>query len=181
MKIQSIKVLLALATMTLLQGCSSMNVDMYQNEKPQLDLFSYFDGYTKAYGQFQNRSGQLIRRFEVDIQGSINKQAEQLKLDESFVYHDGEKQTRVWYIDRAGDKRYSGKADDVIGQANGKVAGNAFRWQYTLDLPYKNGTIHVQFDDWMYLHNDKIMLNRAEVTKWGFKVGEVTLVFIKQE
>jgi hypothetical protein len=38
----------------------------------------------------------------------------------------------------------------------------------------------VQFDDWMYLMTDKVMLNKATMTKFGVKLGEVTLSFTKR-
>jgi hypothetical protein len=38
----------------------------------------------------------------------------------------------------------------------------------------------VQFDDWMYLMDDKVMLNKAEMSKFGIRLGEVTLSFIKK-
>ncbi|MEA1989344.1 MAG: DUF3833 family protein, partial [Pseudomonadota bacterium] len=71
-------------------------------------------------------------------------------------------------------------ADDVIGEAIGESAGNALNWRYTLDLPYKDSTIHVAFNDWMFLHSKDTMMNIASVTKWGFNVGEVTLFFNKK-
>ena len=40
--------------------------------------------------------------------------------------------------------------------------------------------IEVQFDDWMYLMNDKVMLNKAVMSKFGIKLGEVTLSFVKR-
>lgn len=163
-----------------LQGCSTMKIEDYKGQTPKLDLFDYFYGKTKAYGQFQDRSGMVLRRFEVDIVGTLNEAGDTLTLDEDFVYNDGEKQRRVWVIKRTSEGQYVGTAGDVIGEAQGKVAGNALNWAYTLDLPYKDSTIHVQFDDWMYLHNKDVMLNRAEVKKFGFRVGEVTLFFSKK-
>jgi hypothetical protein len=41
-------------------------------------------------------------------------------------------------------------------------------------------TIDVQFDDWMYLMTDKVMLNKATMSKFGVKLGEVTLSFSKR-
>jgi hypothetical protein len=38
----------------------------------------------------------------------------------------------------------------------------------------------VQFDDWMYLIDDKVMLNKAEMSKFGIRLGEVTLSFTKK-
>ena len=169
-----------LAGILLLQGCSTMSIESYQAETPRLDLFAYFKGETKAYGQFQDRSGKVLRRFEVDITGTLDQSGDTLTLDEDFLYHDGEKQKRIWQITKTGENQFTGTADDVIGEATGVVAGNALNWKYTLDLPYKEGTIAVQFDDWMFLHNQDLMMNKARVTKWGFYIGEVTLVFSKK-
>lgn len=158
-----------------------MNVEEYKDQTPKLDLFEYFKGNTKAWGQFQDRSGKVIRRFEVDIDGTIDQDKQTLTLDEKFVYDDGELQTRVWRIKQLAPGVYSGTAGDVVGEAQGRSSGNALNWSYTLDLPYKDSSIHVQFDDWMFLHNESTMINRASVTKWGFEVGQVTLFFQKTE
>jgi hypothetical protein len=40
--------------------------------------------------------------------------------------------------------------------------------------------VEVQFDDWMYLVDDKVMLNKAVMSKFGIKLGEVTLSFVKR-
>ena len=161
----------------LLTGCSTMDITQYKNEKPTLNLFEYFSGKTQAWGQFQDRSGTVIRRFSVDITGTVTGNT--LVLDEQFVYNDGETQQRIWTITKTAQGQYIGTADDVIGEAKGVSAGNALNWSYTLDLPYKDSSIHVKFDDWMYQHSQSVMFNQAKVTKWGFKVGEVTLFFSK--
>lgn len=36
-----------------------------------------------------------------------------------------------------------------------------------------------QFDDWMFLVDDKVLLNRVTMRKFGIRVGEVTLSFRK--
>jgi hypothetical protein len=102
-------------------------------------------------------------------------------LDESFTYSDGSTQKRIWRLTALGDGRYSGRADDVIGLAQGQTRGNAFHWNYTLALPVDGGVYHVAFDDWMYLINDQVMLNKASMRKWGVDLGEVTLSFTKHK
>jgi hypothetical protein len=170
--------LLLIAALTgFITGCSSMNIDHYRDSEPRLDLFDYFAGKSYAWGQLQSRSGELKRRFFVDITGTI--EGDRLTLDEQFTYDDGEKQQRIWVIERIAANRYQGRADDVIGTAYGQTAGAVFNWRYTLDLPYGKRSIHLQFDDWMFLQPDGVMINRAEITKWGVRVAEVTLVFSK--
>lgn len=171
--------LFVLGAFFMLAGCSGPKVQDYAHTEPKLDLFSYFAGETQAYGQFQDRSGAVKRRFKVAITGTIKEDV--LTLDERFVYDDGEHEQRVWVIKRLAENHYSGTAGDVIGEAQGHSAGSVFRWRYTLDLPYKDSSIHVKFDDWMFLQSDGVMLNRAQVSKWGFNVGEVTLFFSKAQ
>jgi hypothetical protein len=101
-------------------------------------------------------------------------------LDEDFTYSDGTKQKRIWTLTELAPGKYSGTASDVIGEAVGEMAGNALNWRYTLALPVDGTIYHVQFNDWMYLMDDKVMLNKAAMTKFGIYLGEVTLAFYKR-
>ena len=173
----------ALAVSTaLLAGCAGPQISDYAAEKPTLDLRQYFTGTVDAYGIFTDRSGKVVKRFTVEMKCTWTGAPGQEVgvLDEYFTYSDGTKDRRVWTLKRGADGKYTGTAGDVLGVANGEVKGNAFRWGYTLLLPVDGKTIEVQFDDWMYLMNDKIMLNKAEMSKFGFKLGEVTLTFVKR-
>lgn len=161
-----------------LQGCSSMQVEDYRHTTPVLDLFDFFNGQTMAWGQFQDRSGKVVRRFQVKIAGEVT--ANQLVLDEQFFYDDGERQQRIWTIKQTDDNQFLGTAADVVGEAKGVSAGNALNWRYTLALPYQGSVYNVKFDDWMFLNTPNTMINRAKVTKFGFLIGEVTLFFEKQ-
>jgi hypothetical protein len=161
--------------MFMLSSCSSTNVKDYVDTKPVFNLFEYFNGKTYAWGQFSDRNGKVIRRFKVNIEGKIN--GKQLTLDEKFIYHDGERQERVWQITDLGNGHYQGKAGDIVGTAQGETAGSALNWHYTLKLPYKDGTIDVKFNDWMFLHEGQVMLNTAQVSKFGFHIGTVNLFF----
>ena len=170
--------LLALgATSVALAGCASQRVEDYAAEQPVLDLRRYFDGRIDAYGIFTDRSGRVVRRFIVTMdcrwEGDVGT------LDERFAYSDGSTQRRVWTLRRGPDGRYTGTADDVEGIATGQARGNAFNWRYTLRLPVDGRVYDVQFDDWMYLMDDRVMLNKAVMSKFGIRLGEVTLSFVK--
>ena len=161
-----------------LWGCSSVEIDKYRSETPVLDLRQYFNGTLEAHGIFQDRSGEVVKRFTVIIDASW--QGEVGTLDERFTYSDGSTQRRVWTITRTGEGRYVGRADDVVGEARGEEAGNALRWRYVLALPVDGKVYNVDFDDWMFLMDDRVMLNRSVMTKWGFRLGELTLSFYKR-
>ena len=101
-------------------------------------------------------------------------------LDERFTYSDGETQRRVWTLKRQSDGTWQGTADDVVGVAIGKVAGNALHWKYVLRLPVDGKEYLVNFDDWMWLLDEQSMMNRSVMSKFGVDLGEVTLFFKKR-
>lgn len=169
-------VTLGLAVLT---GCASAPTPAdYAAEKPVLDLKTYFNGELVAHGIFTDRAGKVARRFTVLMTGTWN--GKQGTLDERFTYSDGKTERRVWTLTDEGQGRWTGRADDVVGVAEGRLAGNALNWRYTLSLPVDGKVYEVQFDDWMYLMDDKVMLNKAVMSKFGFRLGEVTLSFQKR-
>ena len=172
------KPLAVLALAALLAGCSSPRVQDYARETPALELRDYFNGTLDAYGLFSDRSGKVIKRFTVVM--NCHWEGDNGTLDEAFSYADGSTQRRVWHLQRQADGHYTGRADDVVGTADGEQGGNAFHWNYVLALPVDGKVINVQMDDWMYLINGRVMLNRAQMRKWGIDLGQVTLSFSKR-
>ncbi len=166
------------AALLLLGGCAATTVDAYRGQKPTLDLRTYFDGTVDAWGIFQDRSGKVVKRFQVRIEASWD--GDTGTLDEHFQYSDGSTSRRVWTITRTGEHSYTGTASDVVGTARGEAFGNALRWQYVLELDVDGKSYEVDFDDWMYLIDERVMLNRSVMSKFGITLGEVTLSFIKR-
>jgi len=176
MRIRRLTVCLLMAIMV--NGCSSMNIEEFSNTQPHFVLDEYFLGTTHAWGLFEDRFGNVKRSFKVTINGS--QQDGKLILVEDFVYNDGETDQRIWTITQTGKNRYEGQADDIIGKAQGLVAGNALNWKYTMMLPVGGKSYKVKFNDWMFLQSDDVMINKATVSKWGIELGTVLLFFNKQ-
>lgn len=172
------RMLAGLATALILVGCAAPKPADYAKQTPVLDLRQYFDGELNGYGVFNDRGGKVVRRFVVRMKGSW--QDNQGVLEEDFIYSDGATERRVWRLTRHADGRYTGRADDVAGQAEGQASGNALQWRYTLKLPIDGTVREVQMDDWMYLVDEHVMLNKAEMSKFGIRLGEVTLAFFKK-
>ncbi len=170
--------LVSILTLGMLTGCSSTDVSQYAQELPKLDMQQYFNGTIDAWGMFQDRSGKVVKRFTVLMRCSWNNGVG--TLDEDFSYSDGTKQKRIWTLKKNASGQYIGTAEDVVGEAIGSTAGNTLNWKYVLVLPVDGKLYHVNFDDWMFLMDDKVMLNRAVMSKFGIRLGEVTLSFKKR-
>lgn len=166
----------------LIVSCSTPQVNQYAAEKPALDLSEYFSGTIDAYGIFTDRSGEVKKRFTVLIKATWTRVDGKKvgTLDESFEYSDGTRQKRIWTLVEQSPGNFIGRADDVVGDAQGQLAGNALNWTYTLALPVDGTIYNVQFNDWMYLITPKVMLNKAKMSKFGVELGEVTLSFYKR-
>ncbi|MDB0048517.1 DUF3833 domain-containing protein [Pseudomonadota bacterium] len=175
------KLLLILPFLLLFTGCFQTDMKQFENNKPKLDLFSFFEGETIAYGIFEDRFGNLKRQFRVNIKGTTNNKT--LTLDEDFLYDDGEKAKRIWTIEKKLDENknitYIGSADDVEGKATGSISGNTLNWTYDIYLNIKGSNIKVHFNDWIYKQSDDLAINRAYVSKFGINIGSVTLVFLR--
>jgi Protein of unknown function (DUF3833) len=183
---------LAAALTFTLTGCANMDVNTYAQEKPALQLEQYFNGRLVGHGVFMDRGGEVKRRFVVVINATVV--GDTITLDEQFTWSDGVKDARVWTLKKqpptaatstrasgatSSVQRWQGTAADVVGAATGTVAGNALNWRYVLALPVYGKTYHMDFDDWMYLVDDKVMINKAVMSKFGVRLGEVLISFTK--
>ncbi|TQV75853.1 DUF3833 domain-containing protein [Denitrobaculum tricleocarpae] len=173
-----IRGVLFLLTALSVASCGGLKLEDFKQAEPALKLEEYFVGQLKAWGHFQDRFDNVRRRFTVDIEGTWD--GETLTLVEDFVYDDGETEQRIWTLRKTGPEDWEGSAAGVVGTAKGKVSGNALNWTYYFDLPVGDSTLRVKFDDWLWLQDERVMINRAYVSKFGIKVGEALIFFSKE-
>lgn len=173
-----LKSLLTVFCLGVVASCSTVTVEDYSDNRPRLVVEEFFDGALSAHGVVKDRAGKVIRYFNADINAYWVDGVG--TLDERFTFGDGEQQVRIWKLRSAGEGRYTATAADVIGQASMQVAGNSVFLDYVLRIPYGDGTIDVSIDDRMYLVSERVLLNESIMTKWGFEVGQITLVIEKQ-
>lgn len=164
---------------TVFAGCSAMQIGDFANKTPTLVPEDYFDGELSAYGIVKDRSGKIIRSFKGDLIGSWDENGVGT-LDESFVYNDGEKQKRIWTLTPNGKNSYIGIAGDIVGEAQMKNNGNTVVIDYTMRVPYGDGTLDINVKDWLHLQEDGVIINHSKMKKFGFEVGELVITIIKK-
>ena len=67
MTMQRRNLTLAALSGALLSACAGPQVTDYAAQKPVLDLRQYFQGKVDAWGVFTDRSGQVVKRFVVEM------------------------------------------------------------------------------------------------------------------
>ena len=155
----------------------NMKPEDFKDQKPKLIIENYLSGKVKAWGILQNRSGKVTRQFSAILDGKWN--GKKLILDEKFDWSDGEIQTRQWQITKIDEHNYEGTAGDVVGKARGYSYGPAFKFEYVLLVPVKGREMKITFDDWIFMQDERVAINRAKMTKFGIKVAELTVMFVK--
>ena len=160
-------------------GCHSNQAEQYQNNTPTLTIQNYFNGPLKAQGMLQNWNGKQTRRFDITMTGEWKNEKEG-QLHESFVFDDGEKQTRDWTLTMIDAHHFVASAHDVVGQARGEQYGNTIHMQYSLRVKVNGKDRDINIDDWLYAMNDKVVINKSTLKKFGLTVGQLTIAFNKE-
>lgn len=161
-----------------LAGCSTSQEELYSKKQPPLTVQHYFNGTVTAYGMVQNRSDEVSRRFTAVIKGNWTN-SKKGTLHEEFIFDDGEKQTRDWVFTFIDEHNFIGTAPDVVGVAHGSQYGNSIHMKYVLAVKTNGKTIDLSVDDWIYAIDDKIVLNKSTLNKFGITFGRITIAFVK--
>ena len=135
----------------------------------------FFTGTLSCSGMFVDRFGKVRRRFIADV--FCEPRDHGFALHESFIFDDGETETRIWEITKHENGRYTGHCDDLSGAATGTLDGPALKWRYQFFLNLGTRKLKVDFDDLMVQQSQNVVLNRAKVRKFGILLGELFITF----
>ena len=170
--------LLLFCVVLLLGACTGPEMQEPSILQPAFAPEHFFNGPLTAHGVLKDRRGTVTRYFNATINAYWTNGTG--TLEERFEFNDGEIQFRTWTLQPEGNGRYTATAGDVLGPGAAATAGNAFHLAYTLQVPYRGKPLALAVDDWMYRVNDQVVINRSTLSKWGFSVGSIELVILKQ-
>ncbi len=166
--------LLVLVGLLILSGCSQPRIEDHAGFAPNFQVSEFFSGQLSAHGVVRDRSGTVIRTFTADIAAS--QDGATVILDEDFEFDNGDLDKRVWRLQPNGDATWQATAGDVVGEGLLTTSGNALFLDYTLRIPWRDGTIDVRVDDRMYQVAPDLLVNESVMKKFGVKVGSILLV-----
>lgn len=165
-----------------LTGCSSVQPKDYATETPKLSIETFFNGTLDVHGMVHDRSGKVLRRFTMVMNASWNGSIG--TLNEELQWSDGEKESKTWTLTKIADGKYEGTMGDVVGKAVNEVSGNAFQMLYVVKVPIGTGadkkTYEFDVEDWMHMIDEKTLLSRTTMTKFGVRVANVTVSYRKR-
>jgi hypothetical protein len=175
---QRVRTALLSIGLLLVTACSGVQVTDYADFRPTIDVTQFFNGQLTAHGVVKDRGGRVIRSFNADIEASWS--AGVGTLVEDFIFDDGEAQRRIWTLKPDGEGHYIGTAGDVVGEGHLQQAGNSVFLDYVLQVPYGDDSVDVHVDDRMYLVSPNVLINESSMSKFGWRVGNLVLVIVRQ-
>ncbi len=154
----------------------SQRLEDYSAEKPNLDLRTFLNGPMVGAGVFVGLSGRVEQHFSLDMRASWS--GEIGVLEEDCYYSDGTRGQRNWNFRFVDNATFTATSEDVEGEAQGGQCGNAavMRYRYRIKRSGKPDIV-VSMDDWFYLMQNNVMINRVRMSKFGLKVGELTAAY----
>lgn len=171
-----VSLVLVVASLVLLAGCATVPAVPPGSEGPPLRLERFFAGRTSGEGRFVSAIAGVDRAFTVTTRGRFDGTT--LTLVEDFVFADGERDRKTWRFEKAGEGRWIGRREDVVGTADVRADGDGIRLSYDADVKGKDGGVtRLRFEDVLVPEGPRRVRNLAVVSKFGVPVGRVEVVF----
>ncbi|RVT83281.1 DUF3833 domain-containing protein [Rhodobacteraceae bacterium CCMM004] len=151
----------------------------YEGIGPDFDLGRHLEGRLLCEGAIFGPTGRLTSRFTAEMEGVWDGASG--VLAETFRYDSGATQNRAWHLSVGNDGRFTARASDVIGVAQGRAAGPAVQLRYRIRLPEDAGGHLLDAVDWMYLMPNGTVVNRSQFRKFGILVAELIATIRKED
>lgn len=139
--------------------------------EPVFDFRQHLNGPMTCNGMIFGPTGSVVSQFVADMHGEWDGTEGELR--EYYRYANGETEERIWQISLLKAGGYSMHAKDLIGVGSGQMRQSAACSRYRIRLGPKGGNLAVSAEDWMYLSEGGVILNRNKLKKFGVKVAEL--------
>ena len=162
-----------------LTGFQAQKPADYAGKQPAMDIRKHLSGPLRCEGVIYGPTGRVTSRFTADMEGRWD--GNRGVLTENFHYDSGTKQDREWRLSIGNDGRIVADADDLAGQGSGTQEGSAVQLRYTIRLPESAGSHALDVTDWLYLVDERTIVNRSQFRKFGIKVAELVATMRRVE
>jgi hypothetical protein len=152
-------------------GFLAQRPEDYADLGPAFDLRTHLDGRIACEGIIYGPTGRVSSRFVADF--NVRWEGNTAIMTEQFRYDSGATQNREWRLTLAHNGTIQARADDVVGVGSGRQSGPVVQLDYQLRLPEDAGGHVLSVNDWMYLTENGVIMNRSQFRKFGFKVAEL--------
>lgn len=142
---------------------------------PELRLERFFLGRTTGRGRFVSDLAGVDRGFDVVAHGRMD--GADLILVEEITYDDGVRDIAAWRFAPSGSG-YTGRRTGVETLVPVRVEDGVVRMSYVAEVPGADGApVRLRFDDVLVQTDASTVVNTADVSLAGVRVGTVEVTF----
>ncbi|MDE8346535.1 MAG: DUF3833 family protein [Acidocella sp.] len=166
-----------LALLLGVSGCAAkLPPSGFAQSGPAFNPLAFFAGHVTSWGVEENRAGQPTAIVTTNCVGKMTG-PDTLRMVQTLHVGNNPAQTRIWQFTRIGPNTYVGRANDMVGVAQGVVSGRAFHWRWVLATHPGDVLGNVTMSQWMYQMGDGAVMIRTVVSKFGVSLIEVSEQF----
>lgn len=136
----------------------------------------YFLGRTEGAGVVRDPFGRVVRRCQVTTIGFVDAALGTIRLDEFFVFDNGEVDTWRWAMSPSRDGRYVAAELKAGAGITGERLGADYRLSFRRPYGSARGIFAPHYETRFTLLTPEIALKRARVDLFGLPLGELTAV-----
>ena len=125
----------------------------YLEKAPKIDIKNFFSGDLEGFAIVQDAQERIDNSFTAKINGKWDENRGTVTF--SYLYNGGKKDSRTWLFTINDSSNYSAIGHDFIETAQGRNQGNASIVNYSLNTMFKENKQRVDFEDKIYLADDK--------------------------
>ena len=147
------------------------------NNFKNLEFEKFFTGEVIAKGNLiLYYPKTTIKNLKVLFKGTFKNN--KLKLHERYIENQKEI-IRNWVFEKQSDTLFIGKEKNVRGNITVIINKNHLKMRYFFKLLIWKFTVSVLVNDYMYLINEKEIVNTTYVSKFGINLAKVILLYKK--
>ncbi|HUO12002.1 MAG TPA: DUF3833 family protein [Caulobacteraceae bacterium] len=136
----------------------------------------YFLGVTNGAGVVRDAFGRIVRRCRVTTIGEHDASHGGVRLEETFIYADGEVDVWRWVMSPSWDGRYvAAEAKAGVG-ITGERHGADYVLSFRRPVGRARGALAPRFDTCFTHLTPELVLKRARVSLFGVPMGELTAI-----
>ncbi len=144
---------------------------------PKIEVKAFFNGDIDAFAITQDNQGKIVGSYTAKMTGKWddNKGV----LQQNFTYNTGKKDSRTWLITVDSDGTFNAIGHDMTAPIKGRQLGNAMQMVYTLSLPLDGKKQDVNYEDNLYLVDDRSVIGISFIKKGGAVSGKSIISYKK--
>ncbi len=145
----------------------------FLEKAPRIDVKNFFTGDLEGFAIVQNPQEKIEGSFIIKANGKWEENRGTVNYNYSF--NGGKKDSRTWLITINDPASYTAIGHDFIGDAQGRNLGNSSVINYSLNTLFKDKKQPVNYEDKLYLVDEKSAIIISTMTQGNKIVGRAII------